>query len=404
MQNLGFWFLFALVIAMAFPVFVIFFEVIAGVFLPQPHISKKAASEGRPRAGVLIPAHNESAGLTATIENVKSQLCEGDRLLVVADNCTDDTSAVATCLGVEVIDRQDPLKRGKGYALDWGIKHLMLDPPEVLIIVDADCLFTEGSIDTLVTSCHDEHSPVQALNLMKAPEEFPETFQFAEFAWRVKNWVRPLGLRALHLPCQLTGTGMAFPWDVIRSANLASGEIVEDLKLGLELARAGKPALFCPSACVVSHFPTSQEGTDSQRQRWERGHLSMLARVAPRMLREGIMNRDVRLFMLALDLAVPPLSLLALIEIALLSVSMLVWWCGDPALSFYVALTTNILFAIAVVICWIYFGRDVMPARKLLTVLPLVGRKLLFYRRMVFGSGPQQWIRTDRSRSKPPPP
>jgi cellulose synthase/poly-beta-1,6-N-acetylglucosamine synthase-like glycosyltransferase len=404
MQCLGSWFFLALVIAMALPVVVICLEVIAAVLLPQPHASKNAAKKGRPRAGVLIPAHNESSGLTATIESVKSQLCEGDRLLVVADNCTDDTSAVATSLGVEVINRQNPLKKGKGYALDWGIKHLILDPPEVLIIVDADCLFTEGSIDTLVRGCRDEHRPLQALNLMKAPEEFPETFQFAEFAWRVKNWVRPLGLRALHLPCQLTGTGMAFPWNVIRSANLASGEIVEDLKLGLELARAGKPALFCPSACVVSHFPTSQEGIDSQRQRWERGHLNMLVKVAPRMLREGIMNRDIRLFILALDLAVPPLSLLALIEIALLSVSMFTWWSGAPGTSFYVVLTTNILFALAVVLSWIYFGRDVMPARRLLTAPLFVGRKLWLYRRIVFGSGPQQWIRTDRSRSKPPPP
>ena len=89
------------------------------------------------------------------------------------------------------------------------------------------------------------------------------------------------------------------------------------------------------------------------------------------------MNRDVRLFMLALDLAVPPLSLLALIEIALLSVSMFAWWCGDPAPSFYVVLTTNILFALAVVFCWIYFGRDVMPARKLLTVPTACRKKAL---------------------------
>jgi cellulose synthase/poly-beta-1,6-N-acetylglucosamine synthase-like glycosyltransferase len=322
--------------------------------------------------------------------------------LVVADNCTDDTSAVAASLGVEVIDRQDPLHIGKGYALDFGIHHLVLDPPEVLIIVDADCVFTDGSINILAAVCRAEHRPVQALNLMKAPDDFPGTFQLAEFAWRVKNWVRPLGLRALRLPCQLTGTGMAFPWDTIRFAGLASGEIVEDLKLGLDLAKAGKPALFCPSASVVSYFPTSQEGVDSQRERWQKGHLNMIATLAPRMLRDGMMNRDIRLVVLALDLTVPPLFLLALIEFGLLSVSMIALWFGDLGWSFYIVLTTNVLFALGIASCWISFGRDLMPAKTFLTAPLLVGRKLRFYKRIVFGGVAQHWIRTDRSKSKPP--
>ena len=50
---------------------------------------------------------------------------------------------------------------------------------------------------------------------------------------------------------------MAFPWDVIRSANLANGFIVEDMKLGLDLALAGHSPVFCPSATVTSTFPTS---------------------------------------------------------------------------------------------------------------------------------------------------
>ena len=74
--------------------------------------------------------------------------------------------------------------------------------------------------------------------------------QVAEFAWRVKNMARPLSLTALGLLCQLVGTGMAFPWALIRSVDLGSGQIVEDLKLGLDLAGAGYPPGFCPDAIV----------------------------------------------------------------------------------------------------------------------------------------------------------
>ena len=265
--------LLVLVVLAAIPVLIFFIEVIAAISLPQPPFPNAHTTCSRPRVAILIPAHDESPGICPTVENVKGQLRAGDRLLVVADNCTDDTAIVAASLGAEVAERVDPARLGKGYALDWGIKHLSADPPEVLIILDADCQFSDGSVDKLVGTCQGTDRPTQALNLMKPPPDLPENYQFAEFAWRVKNWVRPLGLRALHLPCHLTGTGMAFPWKIIRLADLASGEIVEDLKLGLELARAGYPPVFCPSASVVSYFPSSAEGARTQRERWEQGHL-----------------------------------------------------------------------------------------------------------------------------------
>ena len=96
--------------------------------------------------------------------------------------------------------------------------------------------------------------PVQALYRMLAPSDSSNNLQVAEFTWRVKNWLRPLGLKALGLPCQLMGTGMAFPWDAIRRVDLASSWSVEDLKLGIVLASQGRHPLFCPTARVTSQF------------------------------------------------------------------------------------------------------------------------------------------------------
>ena len=270
------YFLVTLAILLAIPVAMLLLEIVAALTLPAQKIALHAKNTIRQRVAVLVPAHNESTGILLTLEDVKPQLQPGDRLLVVADNCVDDTAAVAAAAGAETIDRDEPTKKGKGYALDFGLKHLSLDPPQIVIVIDADCRVEEGAIDRLATACATTHRPVQALDLMIAPDDSPINYRVAEFAWRVKNWVRPLGLNALNLPCQLMGTGMAFPWEVIRSANLASGSIVEDLKLGLELTQAGSPPLFCPSACVKSHFPLSIEGAKSQRKRWEEGHISMI--------------------------------------------------------------------------------------------------------------------------------
>jgi cellulose synthase/poly-beta-1,6-N-acetylglucosamine synthase-like glycosyltransferase len=398
MSNLGSYLLLASAIFAAIPVAVFILEVFSALFLRQPDPLKHSVL-ARPSVAVLIPAHNESVGILLTLSTILSQIGPSDRVLVVADNCSDDTCQIAASAGAEVIERQDPSHRGKGYALDFGIRHLAKRPPEAVIVIDADCFFLPGSIDTLASTCQAESRPVQALNLMRAPEDQPGTFQFAEFAWRVKNWVRPLGLRALRLPCQLTGTGMAFPWDVIKSANLASGEIVEDLKLGLELAKVGKAPVFCPSACVVSHFPSTQAGSDSQRQRWEQGHLNMIARRAPQMLWNAIANRNLGAMILSLDLAVPPLVLLISLQLGLFLLSAVAAAFGASPASLYIVASAIAFLAVSIGLCWFAYGRDVFPVKKLFTLPLVIIEKFALYRRLMSGSrDPPQWIRTDRSK------
>jgi len=58
--------------------------------------AKEVRGTLRPRIAVLITAHNESVGLTPILEDVKQQVQPDDRILVVADNCTDDTASIAS--------------------------------------------------------------------------------------------------------------------------------------------------------------------------------------------------------------------------------------------------------------------------------------------------------------------
>ena len=250
-----------LAIVVSIPAAVFFAEIVAAIMLPTN--ARALQTQKRPRTAVLVPAHNESRLLLPTLNDIKADLIPDDRLLVVADNCTDDTAAVAAAAGAEVLVRNDLERIGKGYALDWGVRHLCSDPPEILIIIDADCRISRGSIELLTMTCAATSRPTQALYLIKAPDETAIDYSVAEFASRVKNWVRPLGLSALNLPCQLMGTGMAFPFDVIRSAELATGNIVEDFKLGLDLAAEGKATNFCPHAIVTSFFPASVSAAES---------------------------------------------------------------------------------------------------------------------------------------------
>ena len=241
---------------------------------------------------------------------------------------------------------------------------------------------------------------MQALDLMTASKDSHIDQRVAEFAWRVKNWVRPLGLRALNLPCQLMGTGMAFLWTVIRSANLASGEIVEDLKLGLDLALAGKAPMFSPAACVTSPFPSTAEGTKNQRERWERGQLRQLVYVAPRLFFKALMRGNVDLLALVLDLLVPPLTILALLLLINLLVAMVALSVNASLTPILLSCFNLVLFGAAVVLAWGKVGRDVLPGHELSAIGRYIFDKLGLYLRIFSRRGGLHWVRTDREQDQ----
>lgn len=352
----------------------------------------------RPRISVLVPAHNESRGILATLTSVRPQLAPGDRIIIVADNCTDDTAQVAAAAGVEVLERNDTSHRGKGYALAFGVAHLTLDAPDVVVIVDADCIVQPNALDTISRQSMAFGKPVQALYLMKTPATAGPMAPIAEFAWIVKNLVRPLGYHRLGQPCQLMGTGMAFPWPVIQQISLASGHIVEDLKMGIELADKGFAPVFCPEALVTSVFPENREGVKSQRTRWEHGHLGMIASEAPRYFLRALKTRNSALLALVVDLCVPPLALLTLLVLTSCAIGTVVYLISGNALVLQFAGLTLACLGLAILLAWTFFGRQVLTFGRLAYAPIYALRKIPLYAKF-FVNRQVDWIRSKRDQS-----
>ena len=374
------------------PVAVLLIQVLAA-FLPYRQWHDAMT---RPRIAVLVPAHNESAVIADTLRTITPQLAAGDRLLVVADNCTDDTASIATQCGAEVVERSNLAQRGKGFALDFGVRHLAgTQAPEVLIIVDADCVIGENCLEVLARRCLQSGRPVQALYLMHAPTGAGVRMQLAEFAWMVKNLVRPLGAANLGLPCQLMGTGMAFPWVLASGAKLANASIVEDMQLGIDLALVGSPPFFCPDVRVSSVFPESSGAEQSQRTRWEHGHLAMILQGFPTLLGRGLLRFDAKLLGMGLDLVVPPLALLVLSLLVFLGLAGALVLAGASVLPFCLAVSAISLLGAAIMLAWLGWGRRVVAFSTLLTVPFYILAKIPVYLKFLV-KRQQEWVRTDR--------
>lgn len=333
---------------------------VAGAFLPP----RRAPSGRAGPLAVVIPAHNEAGGIVATIRNAQAQLREGDRLIVVADNCDDETAEIALRAGAACLIRNEPDRRGKGYALQFALDKLRDDPPDLVVFLDADCRLADGALAALAGAAAEAGRPAQALYLMRAPAGASEAVRVAAFAWLLMNRVRMGGLSTLFDVTRMTGAGMAVPWRIAETLDLASGEIVEDLALTTRLAEEGAPPAFCLDAIVESDFPLAEEHTTSQRARWENGSLRMAIARAPSLLAKALGAGDLRLAAVALDLAIPPLMLFAAALVAMVVIGLAGLIIGAD-LPLRLALTALTLFAAASLAGWLGFGLKALPPEAL---------------------------------------
>ena len=174
-------------------------------------------------------------------------------------------------------------------------------------------------------------------------------------------------------------------------------DLVEDMVMGLDLARLGHPPLLCPDAHVTSELPVNTGAGHTQRRRWEHGHLATLLDYAPRMLAAGLRQARFDLIALGLDLAVPPLSLLVFTVTLAFAVSAVAAWFGASVLPAAVLALGLCGVTLGVLAAWAAHGRAMIRASRLLTVPLYVLWKLplyfAFFRRGRHGT----WDRTERA-------
>ncbi len=352
------------------------------------------------RVVALVPAHDEGAGVRATVASLRALDWPADRLdvVVVADNCSDDTAAHAAAAGARVLERDDPDRRGKGRALAWAIDRVAAEgpPPGAVVVVDADCTVRPNLLRAFAAHWAAGASAVQARYLVANSGAAPAAAARAA-AFALAADVRPLGKDRLGLSCGLLGTGMGFTWDHLRRHPWSSFGLTEDVERHLALVLAGERVAFAAETAVHSAMPVSLDGATSQQSRWEAGKLALARRWTPRLVRAGLRKRDPVRVHAGLELLVAPQSLLALAAAAgagaatlggLRAPQRLALACGTAQVAFVAG---GLVRMRAPAAAW--RGLAVAPALAL--------RKAAVVARIALGRGPRAWERTVRDGERP---
>lgn len=331
-----------------------YLAVLAVLARPEPRALRAKAQV--PFFDVVVPAHDEQAHIATTVESV---LCvdyprDRFRVLVVADNCTDATARAARDAGAAVLERVDPARRGKGYALAFAFDRALHDAlADAVVVVDADTQVTPLLLRAFASR----------LEMGAAAMQADYRVRNAGASWRTRLMVvalatfhalRSLARERLGLSCGLRGNGMALSCAVLRSVRYAAFSVVEDVELGIHLGEAGHRVVYVPEAIVWGEMASSGARARSQRNRWEAGR-RMLARThAWRLMRRGVAERSKLVFDLGVDLAIPPLARLVTWIVTGLGASVLLASCAHGS---EVASLSWSVWALAAMFVIVYVAR-----------------------------------------------
>ncbi|MFI5300308.1 MAG: glycosyltransferase family 2 protein [Polyangiales bacterium] len=374
-------------------------------FLPtrRPPASSAAPSM---RFDVIVPAHEEEAGIAATVHS----LLDVDypaalrRVLVVADNCIDATAARASEAGAIVIVRSDEARRGKGYALERAIEQVEADDlADAVVIVDADTTVSRN----LLAACADRMlAGAEAIQV-------DYTVRNPEASWRTRLMVIALALfhvlrsearERLGWSAGLRGNGMAFRRALLSRVPYRAYSLVEDVEYGIALGEAGVAVRFAGEAQVFGEMVSGGAASTSQRRRWEEGRRALAREKVPALLRRALATRDWMIADLALDIGVPPLSTIAVATcLGVVAASVVFARSGHSviaatALALWLAALTSLSAYVAR--GWAMSGTG-LRGLLVLTWAPVyvawkVGLALRNRAR-----GPSGWVRTSREANRP---
>jgi hypothetical protein len=261
---------------------------------------------------VVVPAHDEERLVGACVRSLlAAPFTPQPEVVVVADNCTDATAAVARDAGATVLVRDDKARRGKSYALEFALEHLRsrTEQCDAVAVVDAD---SEVSPDFFTALAARFESGAQAVQVHYVADRGDAPLaRLRRLSFLLVHWTRPLGASRLGLGTTLKGNGMALRREVA-AAGLGGGGITEDAAMTLALARRGVAVAFEPGATVRGHMASDYVSARVQDERWEGGRFALLPESLSTAI-AALQNGDRATAAAAFELATLPLSLVALL-------------------------------------------------------------------------------------------
>jgi cellulose synthase/poly-beta-1,6-N-acetylglucosamine synthase-like glycosyltransferase len=276
------------------------FLLTAGVALKSKRSAKSRSRNSR--LAVVIPAHNEAGFIQRCVTSISAsaQAVEQHEIVVIADNCTDETAALAAEAGARVLIRTDTENRGKGYALRMAFDRLQSEGFNQFLVIDADSIVSPNLVNEVSERLTAGAAAVQC-RYRVADNTASLRARLMDAAFLAFNVLRPKGRSGWSVSAGIQGNGFGLRGETLQKVPYDAASIVEDLEYHLRLVAASEKVEFIDVATVYGEIPAGGEAARAQRSRWEGGRLRMAREWVPQ-LAAGVARGNWRFLEPLLDL------------------------------------------------------------------------------------------------------
>ena len=235
---------------------------------------------------VVIPAHNEEAGIRGAVDALQIQTYQPSRVIVAADNCVDETAKLAYWAGAQVLVTQGNRHKKAG-ALNQVFAELLpqMADQDMVMVVDADSELDPDFLNYAVAKLNADSrmGAVGGIFRGSAGGGFVGHLQRNEYA-RYARDVRRLNGRCL----VVTGTAALFRVATLKAVSegrlrgiLPAGDgkggvydtsvLTEDNELTFALLHLGYKVTSPKECTLVTEVMPTWRALWKQRERWKRG-------------------------------------------------------------------------------------------------------------------------------------
>ncbi len=278
---------------------------VASLFYRDPH---PAEGDGV-RFLVLVPAHDEELVIGHCLEAIEADRRPGDRVLVVADRCSDSTAKIARGFGATVLERGPDDEPGRAAARQAGLEHVRELDWDAVLMLDADSVISPGFFDLCERAMATGAGAVQARSESKQGRTLATEASLAAFT--LQGITVPRGRDRLGVSVRLRGTGMAIRRELALSHTFRA-PASEDLFFTLDLLLDGVRCRHVDGARLRSEGESTWGSFGGQKVRYEAGRMAAARAYVPRLLRRALRQRDASCLEAAWFLATPPFAIGAL--------------------------------------------------------------------------------------------
>ena len=334
----------------------IFYTIVPFSIKPRPHkipIKKN-------KIAILIAARNEEKVIGNLLSSINNQDYDADFLevVVIADNCTDNTANIARECGATVFERFNKKEIGKGYALDYAISRLRKEgiwqEIDGIIVLDADNVLTPNYITEMNKTRSDGY---EAFTSYRNSKNYGDNWISAGYGlWYIReskflHYARML----LHSSCAISGTGFFVSRALLDKFNGWKFYLLtEDIEFSIFSVINGVKIGCCINAELFDEQPITFKQSYKQRLRWSKGFFQVWQKHGKALVRGIFKYRKFAFFDMTMNIMPAFILTVTLLSTSVSAITFGILGVGNPApviesLLGYISFTYSIMFLMGLI-------------------------------------------------------